>query len=353
MSRWSTIPLLLLAGACTSDPRAFHGKRLFEPDPRDTLWEDFHVGVNVPWRSYGNDFGDNAWAVGGIEDHAEAIDRVFARLDDADVRVARWFVLTDGRAGIDFDAAGMPIEVQEDALADLVLMLDLAYDHGIFVVPVLLDFPWCAPALEDGGVQMGGHCGLLADEMGRDALVEQVVRPVVAEVGDHPAVLAWDLINEPEWATVELGGGWLGDGVPAADLLEFTRAATVVVREETEQRVTVGSASTAMGSALWAGEDLDFVQVHSYDGAAQTTEADHVAAGAPVVVGEVGTSVEYGLLTDNLDALHARGYHGVWPWSLQADDDASALDLDTLAGWSSPEVSERRSRPISEVRPTR
>jgi len=297
------------------------------------LPEGFHLGVNMPWRSYGNDFGDNAWGVGGVADHVEEVDEALAEVADAGIAVVRWFVLTDGRAAVEFDADGLPTGVQDAALDDLSALLDLIEDHDLLLVPVLLDFGWCAPATEEGGVQMGGRCDVLATDAGREALVDLVLRPIFVELSDRPGLLAWDLVNEPLWAVTELGGGWLGDGVPLADMHAFTRLATAAAREETEQMITIGAASIASCELLWGHEELDLLQVHSYDGAALSTAAVVVDPDVPVVVGELGTSAEYGDLGANLSTIEGNGYAGAWPWSLLASDDASDLDLDEMAAW--------------------
>ena len=75
------------------------------------------LGVNLPWRRYGCDFGTNAWRIGGLAAHDTA--RVRRALDDArrsGAAAVRWFFFCDGRAGIDYDAGGRPLGLQPSAL---------------------------------------------------------------------------------------------------------------------------------------------------------------------------------------------------------------------------------------------
>ncbi len=131
-------------------------------------------------------------------------------------------------------------------------------------------------------------------------------------------------INEPEWAIGT--GGWLGDGVSLEAMLALVDETAAEIAARTRHPSTVGSASIEAAALLWVDRDLDLIQIHSYDGAALVTDAALITA-APCVVGELGTA-------DNLTELEARGYGGVWLWSLRAEDDASALDLDAVAAWS-------------------
>ena len=66
-------------------------------------------------------------------------------------------------------------------------------------MPVLLDFHLCKPAQIVNGVQLGGRGNLIASADGRTAAIERVVAPMVQRYGEHEAIAAWDVFNEPEW----------------------------------------------------------------------------------------------------------------------------------------------------------
>ena len=318
--------MLALLLSCTGDPVGDTAVPFGLPD-------EFHVGVNYPWRSYGSDFGSNAWSVGGAVDHSEAISADFAALAGAGVSVVRWFVLTDGRSGIVFDADGSPESLDPQVLDDFDAAVSLAEQHGLVLVPSLIDFWWLAPPEVIDGVQMGGHAGVIARPDSRAALIDGIFRPLLARHGQSPAVGAWEVINEPEWGIEVVGGGWLGDSVSLEAMVAFVDESAAAIHQETAHPATLGSASIDATRLLWTQRDLDLIQVHSYDGAAQRTDAATISA-APVVVGELGTSGAYGSLGANLSTLEANGYAGVWLWSMHADDEASALDLDEIAAWS-------------------
>ena len=116
----------------------------------------FVRGVNLPWLSYGNDFGASAWhPQGGVcrTGPRDVLAATFARLADAGIPVVRWFVLCDGRAGLCEAEDGRLEGLDEHAFHDFRTAVECAETHGLALIPVLLDFHWCAPAREIGGVR--------------------------------------------------------------------------------------------------------------------------------------------------------------------------------------------------------
>ena len=106
----------------------------------------FFVGANLPWLRYGGDFGANRWAMsGGLSqrDDAEAtIDRLHL-LRRSGVTVLRWFMLCDGRAGLQVEPDGMPAGLDDFFFRDFDTALDWVSRAGLTLLPVLLDFHWC------------------------------------------------------------------------------------------------------------------------------------------------------------------------------------------------------------------
>ena len=226
----------------------------------------FFLGANLPWLRYG-DFGANRWQPeGGLQDAAARtlLDESFARLADEGLDVVRIFLLCDGRAGIEFDESGIPVRLDHSVYRDLDVLLEHARQRGIGLVPVLFDFLWAAKPRIEGGVQLGGHSGVLRDSNQRTALLERVVGPIVGHARDHPSVMAWDVINEPEWATLGLGTWNPRHAVEQTDMHSFLADTVRVVRELSDHEVTIGSASARW---LWfvADLELDFLSPHWYD----------------------------------------------------------------------------------------
>ncbi|MEL6343683.1 MAG: hypothetical protein AAFV53_11170 [Myxococcota bacterium] len=288
--------------------------------------QPFYVGVNYPWRHYGIDFGTTAWGDLGVENNAAAIDADFAMLADHGIEAVRWFLLADGRAAPTFDADGTPIGIDPDAMDDLEMALTIADDHGVQILWVLTDFHWCAPQERVDGVVLGDHADAIRNRQKRQRLMEDVFRPILATFGDHPSVLGWEVMNEPEWA---IKWDWIGE----TPMIAFVEETAALIAEETDRPSTVGSASIADMGALWADRNLDWLQYHDYSWLRDHPPASMVDD-MPVLLGEVPTA--NGDLAGAMDAAWERDYLGAWGWSLNGDDEESDLDLSIIADWGPP-----------------
>ncbi len=280
---------------------------------------EFFVGANLPWLHYGIDFGANAWRPeGGIADPAQAreIDATFEKLAASGVRAVRWFLFCDGRAGIEFGPHGRPHRLDPFVFRDIDAALAAAQRHGLRIMFVLLDFVWCDPARVVKGVQLGGRSPVLQDAEARRALLDKVLRPVLKHYGTEPGILAWDVINEPEWIRT----------LTSDQLYEFLGEAVSLVHANATQPVTIGSAG-ARWRTFYEGLALDFHQVHWYDALTGqpplATRVNELGFDRPVVLGEFPTQGSQLTMPEILDVAHAAGYAAAFYWSALADDRAT------------------------------
>ncbi|MCA9663761.1 MAG: cellulase family glycosylhydrolase, partial [Myxococcales bacterium] len=300
----------------------------------------FLLGANYPWKSYGGDFGANNWGVYGVHTKGPEIGGELSGLASDDMRVVRWFVFTDGRAGVDFDDGGAPTGLGEHVFQDMDEAVAQAKAAGVYLVPVLLDFHWCFWAQYNNGVQMGGHAGVITDPAKRAALVDAVVAPLLDRYADEPAILAWEIMNEPEWVIADLPDPAVDGGAEAIALADFAALSAAIADEvhaRTDAYVTLGSASLKW-HRVWTPAfaaahglptiDLDLYQAHYYswmDGQAYTDHPElgtvafsplvqdyaALALDRPMIIGELELSSGAG---ERLDTLLNNGYAGAWPW---------------------------------------
>ena len=288
----------------------------------------FIVGVNLPWVGYGTDFGSSAWfPLGGLSRQAGALerfDRTLARIAADGITTIRMFLLCDVRSGVRWDGEGIPAGLDDSVLPDLDAMLSVARGHRVGVIAVLLDFHLCDPATMIDGVQLGGRSYLIVHERARTAFIDRVLSPIVERCADDPGVVAWDVINEPEWC---LPRGLLPRpaAVPFDALQRFLLEAVERIRVLAPQPVTIGSAGTWRLN-LVRPLGLDFYQVHWYErfGWSMLTRpvADLDLGDRPVILGEF--SGRAGRVAEVLDAARTAGYEGALVWSALAEDDQSA-----------------------------
>jgi sugar phosphate isomerase/epimerase len=297
----------------------------------------FGVGVNLPWRRYGCDFGTNAWRLGGLTGHdMSPVRRALAAAAEAGARVVRWFVLCDGRAGIDFSPAGWPLRLQPAVLDDMGRAIALAGEAGLQLVPVLFDFHLGRPATQVRGVQLGGRHALIRDPVARQAFVAACVDPLVRAFGRDARIACWDLCNEPEWLSRPT---WPPTArLPRHVVARWLGEMAQRVRWSAAQPVTVGLA-TARGLPLVDALGLDLVQVHWYDRHERRAPLSRCPAPrqrCPVVLGEFPSAGSLRSPAEIIATARAAGYAGAWGWSLLAADsatDAPAL-LHGLKVWN-------------------
>jgi hypothetical protein len=289
----------------------------------------FVVGVNLPWHVYGCDFGASSWSrEGGIGrlPRPHPLEDAFARLAAHGTRLVRWFVLCDGRSGLEWDEDGTPLGLDAYFQRDFDAALTLAAAYGLQLIPVLFDFLWFHAARPRDGVQMGGHADVVADEGRRRRLVTNVVEPILRQAAHSPVIHSWDILNEPEWATRGVGA-WLEDGgVWPAEMRAFLTEAAERVHALTDHPVTVGSA-TARWRGLVSGLGLDFYQFHWYDHLEGEAPLERPVAAMkldrPAILGEFPTHGSARSVSTILDAARAAGYRGALAWSALGDDEAS------------------------------
>ena len=284
----------------------------------------FLQGANLPWVHYGIDFGANAWRPeGGIArpEEREQLEQVFTQLAAAGVQYLRWFLFCDGRAGIQFTPGGRPLGLDDFVFRDMDAALEIANRHGIRIMFVLLDFLWCDPVTASRGVQMGGRAHVLADGGTRDALLTVVLRPVLERYGDEPQILAWDVMNEPEWIeTIDTG-----------DLRAFLVESVGLIHSSTSHPATVGSAGVRWRDR-YMDIGLDFYQVHWYDGLKHQpsleTPVSRLGFDRPVLLGEFPTKGSRHDRDEIVETARLAGYSGAFYWSVLSKDECSAGSRD-------------------------
>ena len=292
----------------------------------------FTVGANLPWLRYGGDFGANAWHPrGGLSRRADLDDlrAQLARLVSRGVSVLRWFMLCDGRAGIRFATDGTPRGPDEALFDDVDVAVGLASEAGLRLIFVLLDFHWCRPRRLVEGVQLGGRRAVLARPAWRAALLETTFKPILVRYGRHPAIQAWDLINEPEWVTRRAALWNPFRGISRDAMRSYIREAAAAVHALTDHRTTVGSAGVRW-LPLVRGTGLDFYQAHWYDHLERRSPLERpvrqLGLDRPVWLGEFPTRGSVRGPGRLVEAARRAGYEGALFWSVFGADDATVAN---------------------------
>jgi hypothetical protein len=317
----------------------------------------FMYGINYAWHHFAGDFGGIApWGQRGVAENAETHANNLAEMRSHGVSVVRWWVWPDFRGdGVRFDGEELPVGLGETTLADLERALELAEENDVYLMLCLFSFDNFRPSREVAGIWTPGIAPMVMDAARREALLENVVRPFAraAQASPyHERLIAWDVINEPEWAMS--GASLYGDPgfdamtelepVSHAEMERFLADTITVLREESDALITVGGAAAKWAKA-WTGLDLDFYQFHMYAWIniwwPYTDPPSTYGLDRPIVMGEfplgaLTSGASYGKV---VSTWYDNGYAGALGWMY---GEASADELDEVASFAAEHPCETR-----------
>jgi hypothetical protein len=287
------------------------------------------AGVNYPWSiyqgrpNYGCDFGRNKWnSHAGVTAHLDEVRDDFAGMAAAGFEVARWFVFTDGRGGVDWHTGGELAGIADQFNDDMDAAVDIAGSTGVRLCLVLIDFSWLDDAARRAALES-------------TAFIDRVIDPFLDRYGAHDAIHSYDVINEPDWRLE-----W-----PVENLRAFVGAVADRIHSKSRAMVTLGG-GRVRNVKQWddPAYGLDFLQVHSYPDVRYPDRDDSLFGRTaasfgltkPLLIGECPSdprrhpeghlSPAY-TLEDYLTLAREGGYLGAWPWSFKGVDAFGAVSL--------------------------
>jgi len=290
---------------------------------------EFVVGANLPWLDYGQDFGANPWQPrGGVArpDRHERLRRALLDLAASGASLVRWWLLGDGRAGLREDGEGRVRGLDDRFFPDVDAAIEGLREAGLRAQFVLTDFLWLDTPRTVDGARLGGRRDHLRDPSLRARLLEHVFAPIAERYGREASIAGWDLMTEPEWATLGVGTLDPRRSVSRREMRAFLADASSVFRGRATQPLSVGLAS-ARWLSLAEGLDLDEGQVHWYESLDPvSTLARPVATlglGRPLLLGEFPTRGSSLPPPAILEIAREAGYSGALAWSALASDRAT------------------------------
>jgi hypothetical protein len=239
--------------------------------------------------------------------------------------------------GVTWDSAGVPSGLGGTLAADVAAALEVAAEAGVYIELTLFSFDAFRPDTTlDGGVQVRGIARVVSDPDARAALMERVVAAFADEVARSPhaqRMLAWDVINEPEWATSGSDGVDAAfdpmppsaiEAVPYEVMRDFIADTVATLHAHSNRPVTVGGAAIKWARA-WANTGVDYYTFHMYDWVQQSypytrSLAEYGVSDKPVVLGEFPlkglSSVSHAQLVNGVFDV---GYAGALGWAVTDD----------------------------------
>ncbi len=301
---------------------------------------EFMVGVNYPWNKYGSDFGQSVWGHHGVStpDGYAKVESDFAHLEVLGIKSVRWFLLCDGRSGLILDGNNKVIGLDEKVFQDLDAALEIARRHRIKIIFVIVDFSVFNSRHRLAGNTVSLGASLAENPEHRDAFINNAVVPILEKFGGNDNILAWEVVNEPEWAMNIAGGRSFKKNVSTKAMQDFVNQVVNAIHANTKHLATVGSGRRDW-LKYWKNSNLDFYQYHYYPHQEWVTPFDAPITlsevDKPCILGEFPTKGGKRGLTNYLETSHKNGLAGAFAWGLNSQDRYSNLHkhADELRKW--------------------
>lgn len=203
-------------------------------------------GGNVAWVHFGRDVGPGPTEL-------DRFDAMFAELRAAGGNTFRLWLHTHGAstpAWRDGTVAGPG----DGTIDDLRAILDRAAAHDVRLMLCLWSFDMLR--ISNGTDVTDRNLALLTDERILGDYIDRSLVPMVEALRGHPAILAWEIFNEPEGMSETFG--WpFNRHVPMAAIQRFiNRTAGAIKRTDPDVLVTNGSWSFRAASDVTSGREL-------------------------------------------------------------------------------------------------
>jgi hypothetical protein len=196
----------------------------------------FLNGSNLAWVIYGSD-----WGLGTID--TTTIADWMVKMHQHGGNTMRVWLNVEGTVTPKFNSLGYCTGPGTELIPELKKVLDLAWDREIGLDICLWGFGMLTSTL-DTNVLRRNHL-LLKDTSFTNTYIRNCLIPMVAALKGHPAILAWEIFNEPEGMSAEFGwSGYQRDSMKY--IQQFVNlCAGAIHRTDPSARVTNGAVTVA------------------------------------------------------------------------------------------------------------
>ena len=219
---------LLVASACLSLQTAFGQPNRITYNNQQL----FLSGANLAWVNFANDIGP------GVTDTVAFRD-ILLQFHENGGNAMRWWLHTNGTVTPEFDGSGFVVGPGAGTIADLKAVLDLAWEREIGVDLCLWSFDMLRSS--NNATVLNRNLLMLNDTAHTHAYINNCLIPVVEALKGHPAIITWEIFNEPEGMSNEFGWSEI-QHVPMSSIQRFINLCSGAIhRTDTTAQVTNGA----------------------------------------------------------------------------------------------------------------
>lgn len=301
----------------------------------------FASGMNLAWISFANDV--RYLNISAFTQQCKA-------LSAAGGNTLRWWLHTNGTSSPQFTNDTVS-GITTTEINNLKRALDTAQRYNIHLVLCLWSFDMLQ---SNAGSGIARNKKLIEDSVATAAYIRNALTPLVNALKNHPAILCWEVCNEPEGMSSEYG--WSTERTTMAAIQAWTnRIAGAIHRLDPQAKVSNGSWNIKVltdvngmynyyrdDRLIAAGKDslgtLDFYMVHYYNVHFGPNESpfhhpkSYWNLNKPLVIGEFPAMGMYGgQINTPISPVEAynyaynNGYAGALSWTMTAHDGNGGL----------------------------
>jgi len=320
----------------------------------------FISGMNIAWNtgnSFGNDVGDTPLDVNAFTDHIKNIRK-------SGGNAVRWWLHTDAANCPKIDSDGKVTGIGSKTIQNIQQALDIAHEYGVVVSLTLFSFDLLVPG--DGGkgdsyypdYNLENNHKFLTTPTNIDTYIQNALTPILTAVGNHPAIMCWEVFNEAEGMLQKENWSHVQRKISMNDILRITNKIAGAVHRQTKKMASTGvkdfsylsEYSDAKLKAAGGDNDgwLDFYMGHYYPEWQGTSispfhnSASSWNADRPILIGEFparswpsqGSSIQQGTamtIEAAYEYAYNNGYAGAMSWSMTEADVAKFGNYTTTA----------------------